>query len=185
MDGSSKLDETSRLTFSKVFFVGWGSPYHTINSCLSCLHQPLGSQKRRQRKTIWWYFINTFHSKNPPPPSHWGWIINHYICCRVPPFCQRLASTDETTFCLFTVSLVAMFVRILQPKKISPFSCQLRDRRQKGFNTLSSHSRNSLKQCWALDCVHSGHLRAAAAHQELGLANLEARWRSDVTLAAE
>lgn len=54
----------------------------------------------------------------------------------------------------------------------------------KGFNTLSSHSKNSLKQCWALDCVHSGHLQAAA-HQELRLTGLEAWWQSYVMLAAE
>lgn len=148
----------------------------------------LGFSKETAKKDHLMVLYQYISFKEPPPPTEAESSIHtkpNHICCRVPPFCQRLASTDKTTFCLFTVSLVAMFVRISQPKKISPFSCQLRGRRQKRFNTLSSHSRNSLKQCWALDRVHSGHLRAAAAHQELRLANLEARWRSDVTLAAE
>lgn len=181
MDGSSKLEETSRLTFSKVFcWVGVAVSHHQQLPVVST--STLGFSKETAKKDHLMVLYQYISFKEPP---HRGRIINHHICCRVPPFCQCLASTDETTFCLFTVSLVAMFVRISQPKKISPFSCQLRDRRQKGFNTLSSHSRNSLKQCWALDCVHSGHLRAAAAHRELRLANLEARWRSGVTLAAE
>lgn len=183
MDGSSELDETSRLTFSKVFLLGGGRRITPSTAACRVYIDPW--VLKRDGKERPFDGIISIHFIQRTPPPHRGWIINHHICCRVPPFCQRPASTDETTFCLFTVSLVAMFVRISQPKKISPFSCQLRDGRQKGFNTLSSHSRNSLKQCWALDCVHSGHLRAAAAHQELRLANLEARWRSDVTLAAE
>lgn len=75
-------------------------------------------------------------------------------------------------FCLFTISSVAMFACISQFKNLV-ISLPETKQEPKGFNTLSSHSKNSLKQCWALDCIHSGHLQAAA-HQELKLTGLEA-----------
>lgn len=130
------------------------------------------------KKSIWFHQINTFHSRLRPK----GWIINHHICCWVPLLpTTRLYGLNH--FCLFTISSVAMFVCISELKNLVNLLPAPRQE-PKGFNTLSSHSKISLKQCWALDCVHSGHLQAAA-HQELRLTGLEAWWQSCVMLAAE
>lgn len=107
-----------------------------------------------------------------------GRIINHCICCWVPPLPKTFSH-----FYLFTISSVAMFVCISWLKNLV-ILVPTPKQEPKGFNTLSNHSKNSLKQCWALDCVHSGHLQAAA-HQELRLAGLEAWWQSCVMLAPE
>lgn len=49
-------------------------------------------------------------------------------------------------FCLFTISSVAMFVCISQLKNLV-ILLPTPKQEPKGFNTLSSHSKNSLKQC--------------------------------------
>lgn len=151
-------------------------PYNLINipindKCLQMAQTGL-------QKSMWLHQINTFHSRL----KHEGWIINQHICCWV-PLLPTSCLYGLNHFCLFTISLVAMFVCISELKNLVILLPAPRQE-PKGFNILSSHSKNSLKQCWALDCVHSGHLQAAA-HQELRLTGLEAWWQSCVMLAAE
>lgn len=114
------------------------------------------------KRRSWFHQINTFHSRLEPR----GWIINHHICCWLCPL-PTTSLYRLNHFCLFTISSVAMFVWVSELKNLVILLPAPRQQ-PKGFNTLSSHSKNSLKQCWALDWVHSGHLQTAV-HQELRL----------------
>lgn len=118
--------------------------------------------KRDYKRSSWFHQINIFHSRLEPQ----GWIINHHICCWLRPL-PTTSLYRLNHLCLFTISSVAMFICVSELKNLVNLLPAPR-RQPKGSNTLSSHSKNSLKQCWALDCVHSGHLQTAV-HQELRL----------------
>lgn len=134
------------------------------------------------KKSDWFPQITTFHS-GPKTENELSIAASVAALSR----CQRLDSFPLRINPLF---VYLQFHQLLclhasrSLKILSVWFLPAPKREPKGFNTLRSHSKNSLNQCWALDCVHSGHLQAAA-HRELRLTGLEAWWQSCVVLAPE
>lgn len=109
-------------------------------------------------KSIWFLQINMFHSSLQPQ----GWIISHRICCwssaakKLPLRIKPLLSVESFISC--SVCLHLWSLRILW------FRCQSWDGSQKGLIHWAIIQKPAQKQCWALDCVHSGLCKLLHSH---------------------